>query len=220
MTFLRYQDGQGHPRRRGFSLIELLAVIIILGILMTFLTFRLMGMGDSAKISLTEQNLRMIGGEISSYEGEQGDYPPSSWNQEWGALPNKMNLGAETLCVSLWSKDHGGTGISEDNLVNTDEDQSRKNLTTHARNELFELRDAWDNPIAYFHRRDYGREDLYWTLDPETGEQLDSTARARTNPATGNPYNPRTFQLLSAGLDGVFGTPDDIGNFRTAAEEE
>lgn len=215
---LRAPRGGTHPGRNGFSLIELLAVIVILGILMTYLTFRLMGMGRSAEISTTRTNLQMISGAVSGYEGERGDYPPSAWKAEWGALPNKTNLGAETLCLCLWSKDYGGTGISEDNLTNSDEDQSIKNLTTHALNDLFELQDSWGNPIAYLHRRDYDREDLYWTTDPETGEQLDSRVRAMTNPATGNPYNPRTFQLLSAGPDGVFGTEDDIGNFTPANE--
>jgi hypothetical protein len=33
------------------------------------------------------------------------------------------------------------------------------------------------------------------------------------NPVTKNYYNPKTYQLISAGMDGQFGTGDDIGNW-------
>lgn len=205
--------------RGGFSLIELLAVMMILGILMTFLAFQLGGMGEVAKVSTTETFLQQIGGACNEYEQETGDYPSSAWNNDWGATPNKTNLGGEALCIALWSKDYGGTSISDDQLGNSDEDEAKKGLTTHGNNKLFELIDSWENPIAYFHRRDYNREDLYFTLDEE-GMWDSSTVRALKNPKTGSFYNPRGFQLISAGPDGLFGNDDDIYNFKGAEESE
>lgn len=205
--------------KAGFSLIELMAVMVILAILMTFLAFRLGFLGEVAKHTLTKQFLTEVGGAASSYENESGTYPPSKWQADWGPTPNKTNLGIEVLCVTLWGKDYGGSGINEDRLCNSDGDEAKKSLTTHGNNDLFELKDHWDNPIAYFFRQDYGREDLYMTLD-ENGVEDTSLVQALKNPATGNYYNPRTFQLISAGEDGVFGTGDDIHNFELVEAEE
>jgi prepilin-type N-terminal cleavage/methylation domain-containing protein len=204
--------------RAGFSMIELLAVMMILSILMIFLAFRLGGLGEDAKRNVTEQFLQQVSVAISSYEGEMGDYPSSSWQTEWGVVPNKSNLGSEALCIQLWGKDYGGSGISDDMLGNSDDDQCKKSLTTHANNNLFELVDNWGNPIAYFHRRDYEREDAYFTMD-DTGVSDLSSAIAVKNPKTGNYFNPRGFQLISAGSDGVFDTEDDLYNFAYIREE-
>jgi prepilin-type N-terminal cleavage/methylation domain-containing protein len=201
--------------RAGFSLIELMAVMVILAILMTFLAFRLGSLGETAKYATTEQFLHQVGGAASAYEQETGDYPPSKWQSEWGPTPNKSNLGVEVLCATLWGDSGGGFGISEDRLLNFDADEAKKNLTSHANNDLFELADDWGNPIAYFHRQDYGRLDSYLTVD-ERGIEGESVVKALKNPVTGNYYNPRSFQLISAGEDGVFGgeESDDIYNFK------
>lgn len=201
------------PNRAGFSLIELLAVIVILGILAAFLVPRLAGLGDSTKASLTRTQISVIESAIREYENETGDFPASAWQDEWGGVPNGLNLGAEVLYVSLWAESYGGVTIKEDELINSDGDEARKNLTTLGSRELFELRDHWDNPIAYFHRRDYDRGDLYLTYDPETGEEYEDTVKARVSEKTKSPHNPRGFQLISAGPNGRFGDDDDIANF-------
>jgi len=204
--------------RAGFSLIELLAVMVILSILMTFLAFRLGALGGAAKQETTRSFLQQVALAANTYETEMGDYPTSSWKADWGPTPNKQNLGGEALCVQLWSKDYGGSGISDDKLINMDGDEAKKSLTTHGNNDLFELRDAWDNPIAYFHRQDYNREDVYLTLDEE--DSLDtSLVKAVKNPKTGNYFNPRSYQLISAGEDGLFGTKDDLYNFTVERED-
>jgi len=206
-------------RRAGFTLIEMMAVMVILAILMTFLAFRLGGMTETAKVSLTKGYLKELSLAISGFESESGDYPPSAWKSEWGATPNKTNLGGEVLCLTLFAKDGNLTSLSEDKLCNSDEDEAKKSLTSHANNDLFEFGDQWENPIAYFHRRDYDREDLYQTIEGESGLWTDSTVKALVNPKTGNPFNPRTFQLISAGEDGLFGTSDDLANFEIGPRE-
>ncbi|HNR58873.1 MAG TPA: hypothetical protein PKJ51_10485, partial [Methanothrix sp.] len=52
-------------------------------------------------------------------------------------------------------------------------------------------------------RADYAREDRYATIDPDTGEPVESVAKALVNPTTGRAYEPNRFQLVSAGPDGM-----------------
>lgn len=200
--------------RGGFTLVELLAVIVILGILMVFLLTTLGGQTDAVKLNLTRTRIEQFAAEIAAYEREYGRYPVSSWREEWGTPPNRINVGIEALVVQLWAAERGGTHLSEDDLVNLDGDSSSKGLTSFPRRDLFELADAWGNPLAYLERTDYGTPFVYFTESPVTGEALESTVKAVQSPKTGGYFNPRSFQLISAGPDGEFGTADDIGNFR------
>jgi len=197
-------------RRAGFTLIELLAVIVILSILMVFLVPKLMGAEDVVKAENTRNFLQQVKAVLAEYEAETGDYPSSSFASEHGQPPNRTNLGAEALVVYLWSEGFDGFLLDDEHFVNTDSDQSAKQLTTLGNAQLFELKDDWGNPIAYFHRQDYGRTDTYVTFDANTGIELLNEVRAAMNPTTDRYDNPKTFQLISAGEDGEFGTEDDI----------
>jgi prepilin-type N-terminal cleavage/methylation domain-containing protein len=202
-----------HARTSGFTLIEVLAVIVILGILMVVLLPRLSGISERAKEKMTSAWINQLQTAIGQYEDRFGDYPPSQFLEKWGTAPNTTNLGGETLVLSLWSPEWSGASLDEDKLVNTDGDETKKALTKFPKTSLFELRDEWGNPIAYFHHRDYGREDTYIVHNAETGEEGESRIKALMNPTTKTYYNSTKFQLISAGRDGEFGTDDDIGNF-------
>lgn len=202
-------------RSAGFSLIELMAVLVILGILMVVLLPRLTGAGERARERLTRAYLAQVDAAISEYENRFGDFPPSQFIEKWGTQPNGTNLGGEALVLSLWSTEWDGVGLSEDKLVNLDGDETKKVCAKFPRPSLFELADEWGNPIAYFHRRDYGRTDAYSLEDPDTGERRESSVTAVKDATTGNFHNPQTYQLISAGADGTFGTADDIANFES-----
>ncbi|MDP6519626.1 MAG: prepilin-type N-terminal cleavage/methylation domain-containing protein [Planctomycetota bacterium] len=202
----------------GFTLIELLTVLVILSILMAFLVPRLAGAGDAAKQKLTRAYLVQLEAAASEYELEFGDYPPSQFEAVWGQAPNLTNMGAETFLAALFSDQWDPPNLAEDKLINMDGDAARKTITGLGTRDLFEFSDEWGNPIAYFHRRDYGRSDTYLSYDNETGELLESSVRSLDNPLTRGPYKRRSFQLISPGLDGRFGTPDDICNFERDQE--
>jgi prepilin-type N-terminal cleavage/methylation domain-containing protein len=206
--------------RSGFTLLELMAVIVILGILIAVLMPHLGKAKEMMNVEVTRSTLAKISAALTEYENQFGDYPPSTFLEKWGTPPNSTNLGAETLVLSLWSPDWGGTNLPEDQLVNTDNDETKKPLAKFGKPALFELADQWGNPVAYFHHRDYGRQDHYVTTKTETGETLDSVAIAQMNPVTKGYYNPKTYQLISAGPDGQFGTTDDIGNWAPKKPDE
>ena len=42
----------------------------------------------------------------------------------------------------------------------------------------------------------------------------ETPVKARVSPKTGDPYRRQSFQLISAGPDGLFQTDDDIANFK------
>jgi type II secretory pathway pseudopilin PulG len=197
-----------------------MAVIVILGILIAVLVPRLGKAKEVMKEKNTRAEMAQIDAALSEYENHFGDYPPSTFLEKWGTPPNTTNLGAETLVLSLWSTEWGGTSLTEDKLVNTDNDETKKLFAKFGKPALFELGDEWGNPIAYFHHRDYGRQDKYVTKDTETGDEDDASVKAEMNPVTKNYYNPKKYQLISAGMDGHFGTEDDIGNWSPKKAEE
>jgi prepilin-type N-terminal cleavage/methylation domain-containing protein len=204
---------QTTKRKAGFTLVEVLAVIVILSILMAVLVTRLGGLGEAADVRATKALLLNYDIAISEYETEFGDYPPSQLKDEWGAT-NTTNVGVEALVLSLWSNEWEGTSLSIDDLVNLDGDFSKAEVSEILGKELWELADRWGNPIAYVHHRDYGRKDNYETENPETGELVESTVIARMG-HTGSYARPNKYQLISAGPDGAFGTEDDIVTFKT-----
>jgi prepilin-type N-terminal cleavage/methylation domain-containing protein len=201
-------------RRAGFTLVEVLAVIVILAILAAFLYSNFASSIRTTERKATEILIGTIGAALDAVANEDGDYPPSVFPAADVPDGGGTNCGIENVYAALWSGGRNGFEIDTEHLLNTDGDQSRKDLTDLPTRDLFELVDRWENPIAYFHHRDYGDQHVYLTMDPKTGEELENSVRARRDPKTKDWYERRGFQLLSAGPDGRFGTDDDIANFK------
>ena len=62
-------------KRNGFTMIELMAVLIILGLLMTVAMGKFIGQIDKAKVKTTKANLVILRNAIISYRMDVGDYP-------------------------------------------------------------------------------------------------------------------------------------------------
>ena len=62
-------------KRSGFTMIELMAVLIILGLLMTVAMGKFIGQIDKAKVKTTKANLIILRNAIINYRMDTGSYP-------------------------------------------------------------------------------------------------------------------------------------------------
>ena len=87
-------------RSRGFTLIEIMVVMVILGLLVALVAPNIMGRGDEARVTAAEAQLRNISSALDLYRLDNSHYPsteqglealvekptgspePSNWNPE------------------------------------------------------------------------------------------------------------------------------------------
>ncbi len=83
------------PKRRGFSLLELLAVVTILGIISVVVIPRVANSADTAKKSAHKQNVSEINSAVERWYFEKGKWPKSNLS-DIGRDPNYFPDGIPT----------------------------------------------------------------------------------------------------------------------------
>jgi general secretion pathway protein G len=63
--------------RRGFTLLELMLVVLIIGLLMGVSTWAILSQGESARVKTTEMSLRSIQSVLTKYNLDHGTFPPT-----------------------------------------------------------------------------------------------------------------------------------------------
>ncbi len=64
-------------RRRGFTLIEIMAVVVIIGLLMTIVGTRIVGVLRTGRITATRAQLQSLETTLTTYSMDNGRYPTS-----------------------------------------------------------------------------------------------------------------------------------------------
>lgn len=133
-------------RRRAFTLLEVLMVIVILGVLAALVAPRIMGSGEDAKKKATALQLKTLEEQLERFKIECGRYPTESeglnallvkpdaediaekWtgkyikeapNDAWGKAINYRVPGQYNAdAVDLWSSGPNGTEGDDDDIKN------------------------------------------------------------------------------------------------------
>lgn len=218
-----------HRNQQGFTLIELL---IVIGIIAALIATATLGIGMAQKrqrkmVTQTRLNNLAAWLEMVKQPDNLGAYPatdtsllvgPGQKPEKVGpkvGRPNELNVGIETLYVAMHLKGlSGGAELGgEDALQNTDEDVINELVGDLAKKDLYEVVDSWGNPLIYFHSRDYkdpkGMNQYVLNSGDGSGPRP-VTVEPRKSEKTGQFSRPDSFQLFSAGEDGIPGNEDDM----------
>lgn len=116
---------------RGFTLLEMMVVLLIIGLLMGVVVYNIAGQGASAKRKATVIKMAQIDSVLTQYNLEYSGYPPTldvlvekkllkevprdSWNRTFIYFPNTGGIG-DGKPFTLYSKGETGEETG-DNIV-------------------------------------------------------------------------------------------------------
>jgi general secretion pathway protein G len=73
LRFRRFRKGGAH----GFTLLEMMLVVVIIGLLAAVAVFNVVGMGKKARVGATKASLGNIANFLAAYHTDNGAYPPT-----------------------------------------------------------------------------------------------------------------------------------------------
>ncbi len=71
----RHLEHRAHPGRHGFTLMEILVVVLLIGMLMTLVGSRLFSRLDESKITIADSKLQKLAQLLELYKLDNGRYP-------------------------------------------------------------------------------------------------------------------------------------------------
>jgi prepilin-type N-terminal cleavage/methylation domain-containing protein len=204
-------------RAAGFTLIEILVVIVIIGILAALTLVGVLAAIGQSRVSATQTLIDQLRSACENYRTRWGDYPPSTLADPVirARVPNDTNNGAEALTACLSSQNKGGIlwqPSDAEAYGNIDDDKAETNVTNwyFGDNQLREILDMWRRPLTYMHHKDYARASAPVAKYVFTAKGEEFTIKPSKTEATKTYANPDKFQIMSAGKDGKPGTNDDV----------
>jgi len=211
--------------QRGFTLIEVLVVISILGVLAGLISVLITQAGKKRLEFETKTEITFLQTAIERFKNERGRLPPETMaafaGTAWAGLSvsgNTTNECNECLLVALRAPDLG-TRLDQlpgsDPYGNWDGDIWNKIPVGSDVVEANEILDAYGNPIAYITKNHYDDPVQIMLKD---GTIVDVQAVRRPN--GGAYYNPDSFQLISLGPNGKQDPDEKVDDFENFTREE
>ncbi len=236
-------------RRGGFTLVELLAVIMIIALLAGLLTPAVMRARNSARNAAIKAEIDMLHMAIMNYKNEYGSFPPAADpNPKLVASPTAKHL--QRLfprCVATTQLATANDPITPMNALvswlsgyRNDPQNPMINPATPGvpatdRKKLFDFDQTRLVGVTYTPAGKKGSPYVYidsasyvvsgaipqWSLTGGTYFPLrQPNAAGAMNDLNQPAFNADTFQILCAGQDEEFGTEDDISNFWKGTRKE
>jgi prepilin-type N-terminal cleavage/methylation domain-containing protein len=149
-------------RRRGFTLVELLAVITIIGILMSLLLAAVQSAREAARCTQCQNNLKQFGIALLQHETAKSYLPTGGWGSLWTGDADRgtgiKQPGGWAYCILPYIDQSAlsriGAGLADnDGDVNSPKAQATVQLVTM--------------PLALFYCPSRRRVQLYGNLQPQ-----------------------------------------------------
>jgi len=169
----------------GFTLVELLVVITIIGILMSVLVSAVQMVRASARRTQCANNLRQIGLAIHHYHSAKNHFPPGNYAKTVGVCPGRMVPGRDTA-----SEDRANWAILI--LPYLEYETLYRAYNFHTCNEAPENREVREAYVPEF----------CCPADQDTSELIVPAAGPAAAWALNVPYRPGSYRAVSGRSDG------------------
>jgi len=238
----------GSHRRSGFTLVELLAVIMIIALLAGLVTPAVMRARNSARNAAIKAEIDMLHMAIMNYKNDYGSFPPAvstaGLNSAAGkhvqrlfprSAPNPDAKSPDNAIVRWLT---GYTTVPTDPYGSTSGATRQKlfdfDVTRVTTSDQYYPAGKKGSPYIYIDAASYsfvpydtsaltnpGAQRVPVTPPPtKTALDFGTTVPVPTSPTPQPFFNADTFQILCAGQDEEFGTDDDLSNFWKGTRKE
>jgi prepilin-type N-terminal cleavage/methylation domain-containing protein len=238
----------GSHRRSGFTLVELLAVIMIIALLAGLVTPAVMRARNTARNAAIKAEIDMLHMAIMNYKNEYGSFPPAVSAAGLSSAAGKHvqrlfprstpNPGARAADNAIVRWLTGYTTVPTDPYGSTSGAARQKlfdfDVTRVTTGDQYYPAGKKGSPYIYIDSASYELVPYDMTnlatagaqrvpvvpLPTATAQDFGTAIPVPTSPTPQPFFNADTFQILCAGQDEEFGTDDDLSNFWKGTRKE